>query len=305
MVHLPPFLFGAGTLHTLFRRFSLVRHRRVFELLDVALEEGCWAIDSGTVYGGGYADRVLGKWMRSRRLRERIIIIGKGGHPHRAGVSRVHPRFLAKDLDMSLRRMREDYIDLYMVHRDDPAMPVATIMDALHRFVQAGKVRALGASNWSHQRIAEANRYAEARGITPLVASSPHFSLAEWQSTPWPGCLSIGGATGAEARAWYAENKMPVLAWSPLGAGFLAGRDALSPELSRAYRSEVNLARRKRAFELAEKHGVTPAAVALAYARAQPFVVHPIVGASSPAHLRTLLRAARLTLTAEEIASLS
>jgi aryl-alcohol dehydrogenase-like predicted oxidoreductase len=172
----------------------------------------------------------------------------------------------------------------------------------LHRFVQAGKVRAVGASNWTHDRIEAANLYAEARGLTPFIASSPHFSLAEMHAAPWPGCISITGAEGAEARAWYTATQMPVLAWSPLAGGFLAGRDSLDQAQTRAYRSDSNSLRRERALVIAKERGVPLAQVALAYVRGSSMKVHPIVAASSPERIRSLVQATTMQLSPAEIA---
>jgi aryl-alcohol dehydrogenase-like predicted oxidoreductase len=302
MGELPPTITGGGTIYGLRKRWSLSPDRRAFAVFDAALEAGSNAFDTAAIYGGGYGERTLGDWIRARRAWGRVIVIGKGGHPDSRGVSRVHPAFLEEDLHGSLRRLRVDAIDLYMLHRDDPALPVGAIMEALHRFVQAGKVLALGVSNWTHTRIEEANLYAEARGLTPFVASSPQFSLAEMHAPPWPGCISIGGAQGAEARAWYAASQMAVLAWSPLAGGFLLGRDTLDEAYARAYRSDVNVRRRERAQTLAKQRGLPLADIALAYVRGHGMKVHPIVAASTPERITSLLRATEVKLSPDEIA---
>jgi aryl-alcohol dehydrogenase-like predicted oxidoreductase len=292
---------GGGTLHAFWRRFRPAAQRAAFPLLDTALEAGCTAFDTAAVYGGGLGEVILGRWIRSRRVRDQVLILTKGGHPDANGVRRVHPAFLARDLHDSLRRLRVEHVDLYLLHRDDPTIPVGLIMSGLHRFVQAGKVRQLGASNWSHTRIEAANAYAYAHGLTPFTVSSPHFSLAEMHAPPWPGCISITGAAGTEARAWYRATEMPVLAWSPLAGGFLAGRDELDDAQSAAYLSESNRERRDRAKALAREHGVALAQIALAYLLAQPMDVHPIVAASTPEKLRVLF-GTRLELSAAELA---
>ncbi|HMJ10051.1 MAG TPA: aldo/keto reductase [Polyangiaceae bacterium] len=291
---------GGGSLHASWRRFSVPRDRAALTLLDAAYEAGCTSFDTARVYGNGLAERILGHWIRTRRLRDRVVIIGKGGHADAATASRVHPAFLTADLHASLRALRVERIDLYLLHRDDPSIPVGVIMSGLHRLVQAGKVRALGASNWSHTRIEDANRYAYAHGLTPFSVSSPHFSLAEMRESPWPGVLSITGEAAAGARAWYAATRMPVLAWSPLAGGFLAGSAALDEAQRRAYGSSVNDARRERLATLARERGVIAAGLALAYALAQPMDVHPIVAARSPEKLRALLEASRIELSPEE-----
>ncbi len=298
---LPSIVTGCGTLHHLQARWPLRRNARAFALLDAALEGGSTAFDTASAYGGGMVDRILGGWIRTRRLEGKVLVIGKGGHPDGAWRSRLASQCLESDLDGSRKALRIDAIDLYLLHRDDPAMPVGPIMETLHGFVRQGKVRAVGASNWSHQRIEEANRYAHAHGLTPFSASSPHFSLAEMNEPPWPGCLSITGDHAAEARRWYTAQRLPVLAWSPLAGGLLAGRDLPDDAQRRAYNSASNRDRQERARKLADEHGVPVASIALAYARAQTFTVHPIVSSSSPERLRALLKSASLRLSAEEL----
>ena len=110
----------------------------------------------------------------------------------------------------SLARLRTDYVDLYLLHRDDPELPVAPIIDALARHQAGGRIHACGGSNWSPARIRAANEYAEQHGLPPLRASSPNFSLAVQRRAPWPECLSISGPAGAADRAWYRRAEMPL-----------------------------------------------------------------------------------------------
>ncbi len=300
-VVLPRFILGSGSLPALVRRWPPTRERAAFALLDAALEAGCNAVDTALVYGNGHSERLVGSWIRSRRVRDAVLIVGKGGHPDAACESRVHPGFVAADLERSLRNLGVERIDLYLLHRDDPRVPVGVIMAGLHRLVQAGKVRALGASNWSHLRIEAANQYAFAHGLTPFSVSSPHYSLAEMHEAPWPGCSSITGEAGAEGRAWYEATRLPVLAWSPLAGGFLTDHGTTDEAQRRAYEGPANVARRDRLVALARERGVSAAQLALAYLLQQPLDVYPIVAARSPSRLGELLQAARIQLSAEDL----
>jgi aryl-alcohol dehydrogenase-like predicted oxidoreductase len=221
------------------------------------------------------------------------------------------PFDIASDLHDSLARLRTDSVDLYLLHRDDAELPFEPIIDALNDHLQAGRIDAFGASNWSHQRIEAANAYARAKGLVPFVASSPQFSLAESYDEPWPLCISISGQGGAAAREWYTQTQMPLLVWSPLASGFFSGRfrrDNLKlfgerewDEVAlRTYASEANFQRFDRAKALAEEKGLTPAQVALAYVMNQSLNLFAVVGPHSVEKFKANVAAGELKLTAQE-----
>lgn len=200
------------------------------------------------------------------------------------------------------------------MHRDDPAAPVGPIVEALNEHRRAGRIRAFGGSNWSHQRIREANAYAEARGVTPFAASSPNFSLADQIREPWAGCLSIGGPRNREARDWYAQARMPVFAWSSMAGGFFSGRftrencGAMTRGLDKVcadtYGSEENFRRLERAEELGRKKGMTAAQIALAYIFSHRIDLYALVGHCSLDELRMNMAALTIRLTEAEMARL-
>lgn len=293
-------VFGTGLLHARAKRWDFPRSKRPYALLDAALEHGTFAFDAARLYGGGTCEEILGAWIKSRRARDKVVIVAKGAHPDAEWRGRVEPTQIRADFEASLRALAVDHVDVFMLHRDEPTLPVQVIMETLHPFVQSGLARALGASNWSHRRIEAANQYAREQGLTPFVLSSPHYSLADMPETPWPGCLDIGGPQNEEARRWYRENKMPVLAWAPLSGGAAANRHE-DPNIRKAYGSISNQQRWRRAEELANRRGVKVAQVALAYLMSQPFVVHPVVSASTPERLIELCNARHLKLSPEEL----
>jgi aryl-alcohol dehydrogenase-like predicted oxidoreductase len=283
-----------------------------FALLDQVYELGCNTIDTAHVYNGGNSERIIGRWMRARGLREEMVIITKGA-AHSKDRRRLTPFDIASDLHDSLARLRTNYIDLYLLHRDDPNIPVGPIIDILNEHQQAGRFHAFGASNWTHQRIEEANAYARANDLAPFVASSPQFSLADSLDEPWPLCLSISGPVGAAAREWYAQTQVPVLAWSPLAGGFFSGRfrrDNLHmfgerdwDEMAmRTYASEANFQRLDRASVLAEEKGLTAAQVALAYVMNQPMNLFAVVGPHSGEKFKANIEASEVQLTQHEMA---
>lgn len=280
-------------------------------LLDQVYELGGNTIDTAHVYSGGHSERIIGNWIQSRALRDKIVIITKGA-AHSQDRRRLTPFDIASDLYDSLARLKTDYIDLYLLHRDDPAIPVGSIVDALNEHLRAGRLHAFGTSNWSHQRIEAANAYAHANGLVPYVASSPQFGLADSVAEPWPLCLSISGTVGAEAREWYTQTQMPVLAWSPLASGFFSGRfrrDNLHlfgerewDEVAvRTYATEPNFQRLDRATSLGVEKGLTAAQIALAYVMNQPMNLFAVVGPHSAEKFKANVEASEIQLTEAEM----
>ena len=204
------------------------------------------------------------------------------------------PADIASDLRESIERLGGP-VDLYLLHRDDPAVDAGELIDALDEHRRAGELRAFGVSNWTLPRIEEANAHAAARGITGICCNSPHLSLAVQNEPPWPDCLS---ATDAGSRAWHARSGMPLLAWSAQAGGFFAGS---SGEASRVYQNAANRERRARAARLGRRTGHSANAVALAWVLAQPFPVIAAIGPHSVAHLRSSLDALDVVLGAEEV----
>ena len=282
-----------------------------FGLLDDILALGGNTFDAAHVYGNGDNERTLGCWLEARGVREQVVIITKGAH-HNRDRQRVTPFDITADLHDSLARLRTEYIDLYLLHRDDPAVPVGPIIEVLNEHLAAGRIHAFGGSNWSHHRIAEANAYAAAHGLTPFAVSSPHFSLAVQVKEPWDNCITLTGGANAAARAFYQANNIPLLTWSSLAGGFFSGRfqpdnlDTFTAYLDRlcvqSYCYPENFARLERAQALATQRGVTVAQVAMAYVLAQPFAVFPLVGCANGAEYAANAAAFDVALTAAEIA---
>ena len=171
----------------------------------------------------GACEKAFGQWQKSRGVREEIVVLGKGAHPY-DGINRVTPECITADIAESLERMQTDYIDLYILHRDDVTVPVGPLVDVLNDHLKRGVIKAIGGSNWTTARLAEANAYAAANGLAPMQVSSPNFTLAEQAKAPWDGCITISGPEHAADRTWYAEQKMPLFTWSSLAGGFFSGR---------------------------------------------------------------------------------
>jgi aryl-alcohol dehydrogenase-like predicted oxidoreductase len=284
---------------------------RSFALLDDVFAQGGTTFDTAHQYGGGDCERTLGRWVKDRSLREEIVVIGKGAH-HNEDRKRVTPFDITADLYDSLARLGFDYIDLYLLHRDDPSVPVGPIVEVLNEHLEEGKIHAFGGSNWRPERLREANDYAKENGLTPMVASSPNLSLAVQFQEPWPDCVSISGEAGKKDRLWYQETRMPLFTWSTLAGGFFSGRftrdnlDTFEAYLDRicveTYCYEENFGRLDRAGALAREKGLTVPQVALAYTLDQPLEVFALVGCNTGDEFRANVEASGVELTPEEIA---
>ena len=272
-----------------------------FRLLDALLEAGCTAFDLAASYQLGGTERLIGAWMASRGQRARLFLISKGAHPYPVvRPNRLQSSAIAADLDATLRRLRTDRVDLYLLHRDFPGAPLEPMVRTLRDAHRAGKILAWGVSNWNHTRIEAIDQLGQQEGLPPMAASSPHYSVFDWIRTPWKGSVSIAGEANRAARAFYERTQLHVLAWGPLGSGFLLS----DHRGNRYYRSAANLARKRRLQELATQHDATPAQIALAFLFHQPFPVSAVVAASTVEKMRSNLAATAIRLSPAEVNSL-
>jgi aryl-alcohol dehydrogenase-like predicted oxidoreductase len=272
-----------------------------YRILDRFLEAGGTFIDTADTYNDGLSERVLAPWLAQHR--DEVVIATKV----RFNVSDPGGQGLAPDriraaCDASLKRLGVDVIDLYQVHAPDPQVPLEETLEALDGLVRAGKVRALGASNYPAWLLAWAVAMQDREGWSPFVSVQPQYSLVE--RTIEIDLLPFTRAAGLGA-----------LPWGPLGAGFLSGRhrrDALA-EGSRMAKAEDDLeeAAHRRAVErnfqvvdaaeaIAAERGVTVPQVAIAWLLGVEGVTAPIIGPRTPEHLEDLLGAADLELSPAE-----
>jgi aryl-alcohol dehydrogenase-like predicted oxidoreductase len=272
-----------------------------FELLDAWRAMGGNVVDTAHVYAGGESERALGLWLEARGCRAEMVILSKGAH-HNADRRRVTPEDITCDLRDSLARLKVQTIDLYLLHRDDPAVPVGPIVEVLNEHLRAGRIGGFGGSNWTPARLEAANAYAACRGLQGFVASSPNLALAPPSEPVWDGCVS---ASDAASRAWYARTGMPLFSWSSQARGFFTGR--FSPEdpsdemMVRVYYTPENWERLRRATELAAARGFSATQVALAWVLHQPFPTYALVGPQSVAELQSCAAALEIPLTPEEV----
>ncbi|ETD32961.1 aldo/keto reductase [Williamsia sp. D3] len=276
-----------------------------FAVLDAFVSAGGNFIDTSDSYMasapgnvGGESETILGEWFTKRGRRDDIVLATKvSRHPEFLGLA---PDNIARAAEASLRRLKTDHIDLYYAHYDDPDVPLADTLGAFDALVKAGKVRHIGISNYSAERIKEWIDVADANRFANPIALQPHYSLVARQ--PFE----------EELRPLAEKFGLGVFPYWALASGFLTGKYRTAGDVSGVARSKIveryfnpeGLAVVDELDRIARSRGVQIATVALAWTRQQPTVVAPIVSARSPEQLEALLGSVDLTLTVDELARL-
>ena len=279
-----------------------------FALLDAFVDGGFNLVDTADVYShwvpghvGGESESIIGRWLKSSGKRDRIVLATKVGKPMGPGQSGLSRAYIRSAVEASLRRLQTDRIDLYQSHDDDAATPLEETMSAFAELIREGKVRAIGASNFSAPRLAEALATSARLGLPRYECLQPHYNLVEravYEDALEPLCRAEG---------------LGVINFFGLARGFLTGK----------YRSEADLGKSPRGGgvkgylnarglrilaaldAVAEAHHATPAQVALAWTIARPGLTAPIASATSVAQWTELAAAARLRLDAAAIEALN
>ena len=287
-----------------------------FALLDRYFELGGNTIDTARIYGQAdsadpdgstYSEGIVGRWLASRGMRKDVVLVTKGCHPDRSCVtkSRICKQVLDQELETSFSELKVDSVDIYFLHRDNPDMPVGEIMDMLDEHVRAGKIRALGASNWTVQRIDQANQWALAHGKTPFTVSQIQWGLAATTPAAWGDPTLV--AMNDSEYAGYVKNKIPVMAFASQGGGYYSKKLMglpLKDKILRRYESSKNQARLPIVKRIAEENSCTPAAVCMAFLTSNPLQSAAIVGCSTVAQLEDSMSLCDLTLTESPLEAL-
>ena len=265
-------------------------------MFDDFFSRGGNTFDTAYIYGGGRTERLLGQWIANRGVRDDVVVITKGAHtPH------CDPESLSRQLAESLERQQTDHADIYLMHRDNPAIGVDEFVDVLNSLVAAGRITIFGGSNWTPARIDQANAYAAAHGLQGFSVVSNHFGLAQALDVPWAGCVH---ATDPASKRWLEERQLPLLPWSSQARGFFTGRarpeDRTDEELVRCYYSDDNFERLRRAEKLAAEFGVPTTAMALAFVLNQPFPTFPLFGPRTIVESRSSMTGLSITLSPEQ-----
>lgn len=279
------------------------------ELLDDIFALGVNAFDCAREYK--LAEKSLGDWLEARGNRDQVTILSKGGHPGPQWEKRINETEIRKDFACSSGYLKTDYIDIYLLHRDDPMVGVGEIVELLNAMHSEGKIGAFGGSNWTHERIAEANEYAYKHDMLPFTVSSPNFGLANQIQDPFEGgCVTISGPSQETARKWYLDNQMPVIAYSSLGRGLFSGRvksddpgtieKNMDEYARRGYAYEENLERLRRCEELAATKGCTVPQIAMAWIFEQEVNTFAVVSTSKASRMQENIDALHIKLSEQE-----
>lgn len=283
--------------------------KNVEYLLDTAMANGINAFECARGYG--FAEKSLGQWIKNRNNRERVVILTKCGNVEGNGIVSVNRDVIEKELQESLEALQTNYIDIYLLHRDDPNTSVEEIMDTLNAAKRAGKIVTFGVSNWTQERIQEANAYAVAHQLEGFAISSPNYGLAEQIRDPWGGnCVTITGDANEATRDWYRENQMPVLAYSSLARGLLAGKikstqeeqasEILDQFCVKGYVCHDNFLRLARCEELALKKGKTVSQIAMGWLDTQGMNLYAAFSTTKVNRIKENLDALYVDLTDQE-----
>ena len=279
-----------------------------FSLLDKFVDAGLNFIDTADVYSswvpghhGGESETIIGKWLKRSGKRDQVVIATKVGMSMGEGKKGLRKAYIRQAVEDSLRRLQTDHIDLYQSHEDDPETPLEETLSAYAELVKDGKVRVIGASNYSAERLAEALRISEQHGVPSYQSLQPHYNLydrAEYERTLEPFVLKHG---------------IGVISYYSLASGFLSGKYRSEQDLGKSARGQGVKryldARGLRILEaldqVAASHGANPAQVALAWLIARPSITAPIASATTLAQLDDLISATRLKLSPAAIAQLN
>ncbi len=279
-----------------------------FMLLDAFVAAGFNLIDTADLYSrwkpsnqGGESETILGKWLKRGGNRNKVVLATKVGMEMGPGEKGLAKAYIVKAVERSLQRLQTDTIDLYQSHVDDPETPLEETLEAYAGLIRQGKVRAIGASNYNAERLAQALQVSKDHGLPSYQCLQPHYNLCEragFEEALEPLCLQAG---------------IGVIPYFSLASGFLTGKYRSADDLAKSARgSAVKKYLNERGFriltaldEVAEHYRSTPARVALAWLLARPSVTAPIASATNLDQLDDLIEATRLELDGPALATLN
>lgn len=277
-------------------------------LLDAFLDAGFNAVDTADVYNrwvpgnkGGESELEIGKWLKQSGKRDKVVIATKVGAEFAAGKKGLKKDYIIKAAEDSLTRLQTDYIDLYQAHYDDPYTPVEETLEAFNQLINNGKVRAIGASNFSVERLHESLKTSREKGLASYQSLQPEYNLFDREKYE------------TSIEPFIKEQNIGVISYFSLANGFLTGKyrsgadleGSNRPSLVKKYLTDRGMRILKALDEVSAQYNTKPAAVALAWLIARPTITAPIASATSIPQLNELILAATLQLNNEAIDALT
>lgn len=278
-----------------------------FELLDAYVENGGNLIDTARSYsewlpgGRGSSERTIGKWLKNTGNRNKVYISTKGGMNRIDGklVIDIKCDTLDRELKESLEALNTEYVDLYLLHRDDTEEPVEAVMETLNSFVESGRVRAIGVSNWSLDRIRQANAFALKNKIMPITVAQLWWCLAEYTDNMWndPTTTHMDDSF----YKYFLENNIPVMAYTSQAKGFFSkamkvGIENLDDFLKLRILTDTNRLKFEAVKAICEDEKCDPVAIVLGYITSNPLQGMAIIGCSTMDQLLTAMNNADFEL---------
>jgi aryl-alcohol dehydrogenase-like predicted oxidoreductase len=275
-----------------------------FQLLDAFVDSGFDLVDTADIYSkwapgnkGGESETIIGKWLKRSGKREKVIIATKLGSEMGRDKKGLSRRYIFQAVENSLARLQTDHIDLYQAHTDDVQTPLEETLEAFTELVRQGKVRAIGASNYSAERLSDALKISEERGLARYESLQPLYNLydrAEYEAKLEPLCL---------------EKGLGVIPYFSLASGFLTGKYRSEADVSKSARAQmVKKYLNERGFrilaaldQVAKQYNSTPGKVSLAWLIARPSITAPIASATNLGQLNDLIEATELRLDESSI----
>ncbi len=279
-----------------------------FDLLDAFVDRGFDAIDTANVYSvwipghaGGESETILGKWFARSGKRDKVTLATKVGFKMGDGGQGLRKAYILKSVEESLRRLGTDHIDLYQSHTDDEETPLAETLEAYAELIQAGKVRAVGASNYKGPRLAEAEQVARDKNLPGYTTLQPEYNLYDRQ------------AFERDLQPVAAKFNLGVIPYFSLASGFLTGKYQSLADTEgknrgsrvKKYFDDRGTRILKALKQVSEETGAEQATVALAWLLAQPTITAPIASATSTKQLEALFKSAELQLSEAQVKQLT
>ncbi|MBP1992403.1 aldo/keto reductase [Paenibacillus eucommiae] len=269
--------------------------------LDTALNYADW-LDNGVKAS---SEKLLGRWLKQRKGGDRIILGTKGACPTAERFFRLKREDILSDLEKSLTHLQTDCIDFYWLHRDDTSEPVEGIIDVLNEQVQAGKIRYFGCSNWTLERIQEAQQYALQQGKQGFSGNQMMWSLADPNFEKFADKTMV--LMDEQTKAFHEQVELAAVPFSSQAGGFFSGRYSRGvipqgkEDFANQYFNEVNFNRLDRVQEVARQLGQPSSVIALSYMLSQPFPVYPIIGSHTVQQLTESCAAGDLRLDSDTV----